>query len=106
MARYKEKVIAGAEWVQLGKAKIFFFANRPTRIYFEEEQVKQVNDETQVNNMREIQVDLVDPNLTFPLVKPDDNTLTGGEMSYKQLERAIYSLYYAKAQELDSVVTP
>jgi hypothetical protein len=106
MAKYKEKVITGSEWVQLGKAKIFFSANRPTQISFEEEQVSVVDDRLDVRNLRRIDIVLEDGQTTFPLVKPDDNTPTGGDMSYKQLERAIYSLYYAKALELDAAVVP
>jgi hypothetical protein len=106
VAKYKEQVISGTEWVQLGKAKVFFFANKPTKIFFEEEQVKQISNETQVKSLREIDVTLSEPTTKFILVSPDDNQPTGGDMSYRQLERAIYSLYYAKAQELDAVVTP
>jgi hypothetical protein len=102
MGKYKEAAIAGSQWVQLGKAKIFFDPEQPTRIIFNEERVRQIDGGTVVTNLREFEVVLDAPSTTFVLVKPDDNAPTGGDMTYRQLERALYSLYYDAALKLDA----
>jgi hypothetical protein len=101
MAKYREVPLSGSQWVQLGKAKFFYDPVRPTKIQFNEEQVKVVDNNTTLTNLREINLILDNPTTKFLLVDPTDNTPTGGDMSYRQLERAIYSLYYAEALKLD-----
>lgn len=100
MAKYKEVTITGSQWVQLGKAKIFFDPDKPTRIEFSEELVRQLEHRQIIQNVREITLTLDVPTTKFDLVDPDDNTATG-DMSYRQLEKALYSLYYAEAIKLD-----
>ena len=102
MGKYREKTITSSEWATLGRAKVIFNVGKPTRVIFQEEQVTQTGDAVEFRNMREFEVVLTDPSTKVPLVNPDDNLPTGGDLSYRQLERMLYSMYYAKAQELDA----
>ena len=102
MAKYKESQITVTEWVALGKAKFVFPNNESVRATFSEEQVREVNGSRAVTNRRELEKTFDLPTEKFILVNPDDNTPTGGDMSLKQLERAIYSLYYALAVARDT----
>lgn len=103
MARYREVVLSGSEWTQLGKAKFFFDPNKKTRVVFNEENVRQIGTDTLVTNAREIEVILEGGATKFPTVDPDTNLPLGGDTSYRQLEKILYSLYYQEAQKLDSI---
>jgi hypothetical protein len=103
MAKYKESQVTVTEWVALGKAKFVFPNNEPTRVEFNEEQVRELNGSRAVTNRRELTKEFLDPQEKFILVDPDNNTPTGGDMSLRQLERAVYSLYYAQALARDAV---
>jgi hypothetical protein len=103
MAKYQEVPITGSQWTQLGKAKILFSPDHATQILFNEEQVRVIDGQKFINNKRELNISLDPLNTKFILVDPDDNSPTGGDMTYRQLEKAIYSLYYAEAVKLDQL---
>lgn len=102
MAKYKESIISGSQYSQLGKAKFNFRVDKPTLVEFLEEQVSTINGDTTIVSKREINLSLDEPTTKFILVDPDTNIPTGGDMSYRQLERALYSLFYAEATKLDN----
>lgn len=106
MGKYRERTITSSEWVTLGRAKVIFNVDKPTRVIFQEEQVTQTVDNVEIRNRREFEIELTDPSTKVILVNPNDNLPTGGDMSYRQLERMLYSMYYAKAQELDVAQPP
>lgn len=103
MGKRAEKVITGTSWVTLGRVQVKYFEDKPTKIAFLEEEVSVVDGVMSQKNVREFSALLKEPTTTFPLVDPKDNLPTGGDMNYRQLERALYSLYYAKVQELDAL---
>jgi hypothetical protein len=103
MAKYKESQVTVTEWAALGKARFVFPHDGPASVIFSEEQIRERNGSIAVTNRRELTKELVDPQEKFILVDPDDNTPTGGDMSLKQLEKAVYSLFYAQAVALDAV---
>jgi hypothetical protein len=102
MAKYKESQVTVTEWVALGKAKFVFSNDAPTKVEFIEEQVREVNKTRAVTNRRNIEMEFGLPTDKFILVDPDTNAPTGGDMSLRQLERAIYSLYYTQAVARDA----
>lgn len=105
MAKYKESVISGVQYNQLGKAKFVFSVNKPTRVEFIEEQVQTLGSTTDVVSKREFNLTLDEASTKFNLYDPDTSLPTGGDMSYRQLERALFSLYYTEALKADAAGT-
>ena len=101
MAKYKETIVSGLEWTQLGKVKVDFDIRKPTNVTFNEEVVRVIDGQTTIGSSRLFSLELKPISEKFILVDPDTNLPTGGDMTYRQLEKALYSLYYAEAVKLD-----
>jgi hypothetical protein len=102
MAKYRETQVTVVEWSGLGKARFIFSPDAPTRVVFVEDRIREASGARSITDGREIVKSLEEPTEKFILVNPDDNQPTGGDMSLRQLERAVYSLFYAEATRLDA----
>jgi len=102
MAKYKEIPITGAEWTQPGKIVFLFHPDKDTIVRIQEEQFKLVNGTASMANKREFQVELADKSTTFLNYDPDTGVPTGGDTTYRQLEKLLFSLYYTEALKADA----
>ena len=102
MAKYKEIPIVGAEWTQPGKIVISFHPVKSPTVRINEEQFKVINGTPYASNKREFQFDLTDKSTTFLIYDPDTGQPTGGDSTYRQLEKLLFSLYYTEALKADA----
>lgn len=101
MANYKEKTVAGSEYVRCSEVRIFNPLGGVPTINFSEENVTTLSTKTLTEGGSGF-VLAFDPSKTYPMLDPVTGDALGGSVTLAEVYAMIYSVYVGAAVERDN----